>query len=165
MNKLISILCLICLFSEAKSEGLWASDIKKSYIIKENEKFFKKMTETKPDILAQLLKFKRSILERDIKYYYSIRTDSYKRVVTYEYFSNRLVKNENFPSEIYFSLEDSNFGKDKFTIRVHYIQTENPKIVYCNISDDDWQFNRGLGEWKFVGNKVSWGAPIVIEQK
>lgn len=146
----------------AKCESKWSSKINKVDIIDQDRDFHSRMLLMYPDFYKELMKFRKAVLTRDLNHMYEIRTDLYKKTVTPDYFVNKLMRDEKFPSEVYFSFTNSKIQKDRITIRAFYVMID-PKFTYCNESNDQWKFDQNTNSWRFVGNQVSWGSPIVIE--
>jgi len=162
MNKFKLLFIILFTVNSARCESRWSSEVDIDNIIIQDRDFRNEVSVKYPQFFEELVKFRSAVLRKDLNHLYSIRTDLYKKTVALDYFLTKLMKNEKLPSEVYFSLVNLETNKDKINIKVFYVM-KDADITYCNESKDEWRYENQTMEWKFIGNQVSWGSPIVIE--
>ena len=136
-------------------------EIPKLYI-SERQSFDREMERIKKvspsyKLLSTTLEDSRKVVLRgDWGKFYSFRTADYIATVPKKVY---LTTNSKTPAPLdsFFTLRNSSIGLDSASISVTYLISDRVFIK----TTDLWTFDKASTTWKFIGNTLPWGSPIV----
>lgn len=161
MNKLLVLgLCFLPCLSNLCIADLPPSQEEILQLKKNDSRFFRKYEITSPSLCLALIKYRTAAISRNVDHLYSIRTESFKKVVSREVFETQLLNNVKMPTEILYSEKQSIVTDDTAKLNVFYFQTDG-KFDYVITSSDQWTFDAKHKQWLLVSNSLSWGSSIV----
>lgn len=161
MNKLFTVwLCFLPYLANTCNADLPPSQEEILQLQKNDSKFFDKYKITNSLLCLALIKYRTAAISRDVNYLYSVRLESFKKVVSREVFETQLLNNVKMPKKILYSENQNIITDDTAKLNAYYFQTDG-KFDYVITSCDQWKFDAKCKQWSLVSNSLSWGSSIV----
>jgi hypothetical protein len=163
VNKLLNLLVFSLLIVQCKAID-WYSDKNENLLKTNNTLFFKANSKKHADFMVALRDFKSSMIKRDFKSLYGLRTTLYREIVPFDNYKNNILGTTELPTRIYFSCDGSTIKKNTAIIKSFYVTT-NKRFEQCYETTDYWFFDEKALKWFFVKNNLPWGTEVVLENK